>query len=129
MAMPEIDGGLVGGASLDPDDFARIVQFAGKLRSAATAGRFAPIRDDPEETLGADRTRSSSSIHVVASLILIVFILLHAGRGGGLSDMFGGAAAASMAGSTVVERTSTGSRSWSSLVFMFTTILLSLRLD
>jgi triosephosphate isomerase (TIM) len=28
MAMPEIDGGLVGGASLDPDDFARIVRYA-----------------------------------------------------------------------------------------------------
>jgi triosephosphate isomerase len=27
MAMPEIDGGLVGGASLDPDDFARLVQY------------------------------------------------------------------------------------------------------
>jgi triosephosphate isomerase (TIM) len=27
MKMPEIDGALVGGASLDPDDFARIVQY------------------------------------------------------------------------------------------------------
>src|ERR1019366_4338658 len=27
MRMPEIDGALVGGASLDPDDFARIVQY------------------------------------------------------------------------------------------------------
>jgi triosephosphate isomerase len=27
MAMPEIDGALVGGASLDPDDFARIVNW------------------------------------------------------------------------------------------------------
>jgi triosephosphate isomerase len=27
MAMPEIDGGLVGGASLDPDDFARVVRY------------------------------------------------------------------------------------------------------
>jgi len=27
MAMPEIDGGLVGGASLDPDEFARIVRY------------------------------------------------------------------------------------------------------
>jgi triosephosphate isomerase (TIM) len=27
MAMPEIDGGLVGGASLDPDEFARLVQY------------------------------------------------------------------------------------------------------
>jgi triosephosphate isomerase len=28
IAMPEIDGGLVGGASLDPDDFGRIVQYS-----------------------------------------------------------------------------------------------------
>ena len=28
MAMPEVDGGLVGGASLDPDDFARIIRYA-----------------------------------------------------------------------------------------------------
>ena len=28
MAQPDIDGALVGGASLDPDEFARIVQFA-----------------------------------------------------------------------------------------------------
>jgi triosephosphate isomerase len=28
MAMPEIDGGLVGGASLEPDDFARLVRYA-----------------------------------------------------------------------------------------------------
>jgi triosephosphate isomerase len=27
MAMPEIDGGLVGGASLDPDEFARIIRY------------------------------------------------------------------------------------------------------
>ena len=29
-------------------------------------------------------------IHVIASLTLILFILLHAGRGGGVSEMFGG---------------------------------------
>jgi triosephosphate isomerase len=28
MAMPDVDGALVGGASLDPEEFARIVQFA-----------------------------------------------------------------------------------------------------
>jgi len=27
MACPDVDGALVGGASLDPDDFARIVRF------------------------------------------------------------------------------------------------------
>jgi triosephosphate isomerase len=28
MAMPEVDGGLVGGASLDPDDFARVIRYS-----------------------------------------------------------------------------------------------------
>ena len=42
-------------------------------------------------------------IQLIVSLILIVFILLHSGRGGGLSDMFGGVSGSSMAGSTVVE--------------------------
>ena len=31
MAQPDIDGALVGGASLDPDEFAQIVAFAGRL--------------------------------------------------------------------------------------------------
>jgi preprotein translocase subunit SecG len=43
-------------------------------------------------------------IHVIVSLTLILFILLHAGRGGGLSDMFGGGMSTTLGGSTVVER-------------------------
>jgi preprotein translocase subunit SecG len=37
-------------------------------------------------------------INVIASLTLILFILLHAGRGGGLSDMFGGGMNTSLGG-------------------------------
>jgi preprotein translocase subunit SecG len=43
-------------------------------------------------------------IDVIASFTLILFILLHAGRGGGLSDMFGGGMNTTLGGSTVVER-------------------------
>jgi len=44
-------------------------------------------------------------IHIIASLGLVGLILLHAGRGGGVSDMFGGGfAPQSLGGSTVVER-------------------------
>jgi len=67
-------------------------------------------------------------LHVLVSLILVVFILLHAGRGGGLSDMFGGVAGSSMAGSTVVERNLDRMTVIVALVFTFTTILLSMRL-
>jgi preprotein translocase subunit SecG len=69
------------------------------------------------------------TIHMIASLILIVFILLHAGRGGGLSDMFGGAGGGAMAGSTVVEKNLDRLTVVMALVFTFTSILLSMRLD
>jgi preprotein translocase subunit SecG len=41
---------------------------------------------------------------VLASAILVVLILLHRGKGGGLSSMFGGAVSSSLAGSSVVEK-------------------------
>ena len=65
---------------------------------------------------------------VVSALLLIVFILLHAGRGGGLSDMFGGQMGGSMAGSTVVERNLDRITIITALVFILSTVALSLRL-
>ena len=41
-------------------------------------------------------------VHLVASLFLIVFVLLHSGKGGGLSDMFGGGGG--LSGGTSIER-------------------------
>jgi preprotein translocase subunit SecG len=68
-------------------------------------------------------------IQVIASLLLIVLILLHSGRGGGLSDMFGGGSlGGSMAGSTVVERNLDRITVLTAVIFGFTTILLALRL-
>ncbi|MBS2961559.1 preprotein translocase subunit SecG [Actinocrinis puniceicyclus] len=40
----------------------------------------------------------------VTSLLLIVFVLLHKGKGGGLSDMFGGGFTSQHGGSSVVEK-------------------------
>ncbi len=40
----------------------------------------------------------------LTSLILILLILLHKGRGGGMSDMFGGGASGGMGGSSIAER-------------------------
>jgi len=40
----------------------------------------------------------------VTSLSLILLILLHKGRGGGLSDMFGGGVSSGLGGSSVAER-------------------------
>jgi len=41
---------------------------------------------------------------LISSFSLIFLVLLHSGKGGGLSDMFGGGAGAAAAGSTVVEK-------------------------
>lgn len=41
---------------------------------------------------------------VLTSLLLIVMVLLHKGKGGGLSDMFGGGVSSSVGGSSVAER-------------------------
>jgi len=70
------------------------------------------------------------AIQVLSALTLIFLILLHSGRGGGLSDMFGGGAmGGSMAGSTVVERNLDRLTVITGVIFMFTTVLLALRLD
>lgn len=45
-----------------------------------------------------------SILLILTSLILIVLILLHRGKGGGLSSMFGGSVSSSLSGSSVVEK-------------------------
>jgi preprotein translocase subunit SecG len=67
-------------------------------------------------------------LHVIASLTLILFILLHAGRGGGLSDMFGGGMSTSLGGSTVVERNLDRLTVGAALIFGVTSVFLALML-
>jgi preprotein translocase subunit SecG len=67
-------------------------------------------------------------INVIASLTLILFILLHAGRGGGLSDMFGGGMSSTLGGSTVVERNLDRLTVGASLVFGITSVFLAILL-
>jgi len=44
-------------------------------------------------------------IHIILSIAIVALVLLHSGKGGGLSDVFGGGMSTSnLAGSTVVER-------------------------
>ena len=66
-------------------------------------------------------------IHVIDSLLLIFLVLLHSGKGGGLSDLFGGGSAA--AGSTVAERNLDRITVVAALLFVFTTIGFSLLLS
>lgn len=41
---------------------------------------------------------------VIASVLATVFVLLHKGKGGGLSSLFGGGVQSNLSGSTVVEK-------------------------
>ncbi len=41
---------------------------------------------------------------VLSGLFLVLLILMHKGRGGGLSDMFGGGMSSSLGGSSIAER-------------------------
>jgi len=41
---------------------------------------------------------------VLTSLLMMLFVLLHRGKGGGLSSLFGGGVQSSLSGSSVVER-------------------------
>lgn len=60
---------------------------------------------------------------------LIFLVLIHSGRGGGLSDMFGGGLGASAAGSTVMEKNLDRITVVVALLFVFNTLIMSLVLD
>ena len=68
-------------------------------------------------------------VHVFVSLSLILLVLLHSGRGGGLSDMFGGGMGAASAGSTVVEKNLDRITVSVAIIFAFTTMILAIRLQ
>ena len=63
-------------------------------------------------------------IQVVVCLSLVFLVLLHSGKGGGLSDMFGGGLGATAAGSTVVEKNLDRITVAAALIFTFNTIAL-----
>ena len=63
-------------------------------------------------------------VHSLASLFLIVFVLLHSGKGGGLSDMFGGGG--SLSGGTSVERNLDRITIVTAVIFGLTTFWLAL---
>ena len=67
-------------------------------------------------------------VNIGSSLGIIVLVLLHSGKGGGLSDMFGGGMGASAMGSTVMERNLDRITVVIALVWAFTVIALSLML-
>ena len=63
-------------------------------------------------------------IEVLSALGLIFLILMHSGKGGGLSDMFGGSVGAAAQGSTVVERNLDRITVTVAIIFTFATLTL-----
>jgi preprotein translocase subunit SecG len=49
-------------------------------------------------------TIALSIVLIVSSILLVVLVLLHKGKGGGLSDLFGGGVSSTLGSSSVVER-------------------------
>lgn len=47
---------------------------------------------------------ATSIVLIITSLLMVLLVLLHKGKGGGLSDMFGGGISSTLGGSSVVER-------------------------
>ncbi len=62
-------------------------------------------------------------------IALITLVLVHSGRGGGLSDMFGGGLGASAAGSTVMEKNLDRITVVVALLFVFNTLIMAMVLD
>jgi preprotein translocase subunit SecG len=63
-------------------------------------------------------------VNLLATFGMIAGVLMHSGRGGGLSDMFGGGAGAAL-GSTSAERNLTRITTVFAIVWIFTVVALS----
>ncbi|MCK4176766.1 preprotein translocase subunit SecG [Aciditerrimonas ferrireducens] len=88
-----------------------------------------PLRPHRQEAGPTVLTIAVLVIQILSSVSLVGLVLLHSGKGGGLSDMFGGAVGQAAAGSTVVEKNLDRITITVALVFAFTTVALALRLQ
>ena len=69
------------------------------------------------------------AIETLSAVGLVFLVLLHSGRGGGISDLMGGSIGAAATGSTVVERNLDRITIGVAFVFTFATLALDLRLQ
>lgn len=74
-------------------------------------------------------TTAVVALHILVSVVIIALVLLHSGRGGGVSDMFGGGISSAAAGSSVVERNLDRYTVTAVLIWTFTTLALAIRLQ
>jgi preprotein translocase subunit SecG len=69
-------------------------------------------------------------IHILLSIGVVVLILLHSGKGGGLSDVFGGGMSTSnLGGTTLAERNLNRITVITGIMFGITTVVLTLLLS
>lgn len=64
-------------------------------------------------------------VYGIVGIVTLTLVLLHSGKGGGLSDMFGGGLGAAAAGSTQMERNLDRLTIVFSLVFAILTLVLA----
>jgi preprotein translocase subunit SecG len=62
------------------------------------------VRRTPDRLEGNALVVAFSIVLILTSLLMIVLVLLHKGKGGGLSDLFGGGMSSTLGSSSVVER-------------------------
>jgi preprotein translocase subunit SecG len=68
-------------------------------------------------------------VYAIVGIVTVALVLLHSGRGGGLSDMFGGGLGASAAGSTQMERNLDRLTVIFGLTFAFLTMVLAFAIN
>ncbi len=68
-------------------------------------------------------------LQILSALALVFLVLMHSGKGGGLSDMFGGSVGSAAAGSTVAEKNLDRITVTVAVIFAFTNLILVLRLQ
>ena len=106
MAEPDIDGALVGGASLEAEQFTRIVRFEESEMIDIVVRYIVPV------------------IHVFACLFLIVVVLLQTGKGADMGAVFGGGSQ-TLFGSGGAGNLLTKLTTGTAIAFMVTSLILS----
>jgi preprotein translocase subunit SecG len=70
-----------------------------------------------------------SVVLIITSLLMMVLVLLHKGKGGGLSDLFGGGVSSTLGSSSVVERNLDRLTIFTGIIWFLCIIVLNLLLN
>ncbi|HTT54113.1 MAG TPA: preprotein translocase subunit SecG [Streptosporangiaceae bacterium] len=70
-----------------------------------------------------------SVVLIITSLLMVLLVLLHKGKGGGLSDLFGGGVTSTLGSSSVVERNLDRLTIFTGIVWFLCIIALNLLLN